>query len=102
MEVKGIGLDAKTRCHHYHTRKDIVAIRFYCCKEYYACIKCHEETADHDVEVWPAALQSEKAILCGNCHEELSIKTYRSSVQCPSCGHEFNPGCQLHDHYYFE
>ncbi|WP_347861389.1 CHY zinc finger protein [Salimicrobium sp. PL1-032A] len=101
MEVKGINLDAETRCHHYHTRKDVVAIRFYCCNEYYACIKCHEALAGHEVKVWPESEQSAQAILCGHCRTELSIETYRSTVRCPSCAHDFNPGCRNHDACYF-
>lgn len=102
MNVKGIGVDEKTRCHHYHSPKDVVAIRFYCCDEYYACIKCHQEMADHQVEVWPRGEQSAEAVLCGNCNREMSIELYKNEDRCPFCKHPFNPGCSLHFPYYFE
>lgn len=37
MTVKGVALDANTRCRHYGTDKDIIAIKFKCCETFYAC-----------------------------------------------------------------
>ncbi|SIS49137.1 CHY zinc finger protein [Salimicrobium flavidum] len=102
MNVKGIEMDDKTRCRHYHSAEDVVAIRFYCCGEYYACIKCHEELAGHEVEVWPIEEQETRGIFCGNCQEELLITLYKARSQCPNCNHNFNPGCKAHFPYYFE
>ena len=45
--VLGPVVDEMTRCVHYRTEVDIVAIKFACCNEYYPCHRCHEETADH-------------------------------------------------------
>ena len=45
--VLGPVVDDMTRCVHYNTPVDIVAI-FACCGEYYPCHLCHQETAGHD------------------------------------------------------
>lgn len=44
----------------------------------------------------------EKAILCGRCHEELSIATYLAHDTCPHCHAAWNPRCEGHYHLYFE
>ncbi|MCH5600260.1 CHY zinc finger protein [Niabella ginsengisoli] len=53
IEVKGPVVDEHTRCIHYHSEEDVIAIKMKCCNEYYPCIKCHNETADHAAAVWP-------------------------------------------------
>lgn len=50
--VHGIELDALSRCAHYHSSLDIIAIRMACCGEYYACKQCHEALAGHVIRVW--------------------------------------------------
>ena len=101
--VRGIGLDAQTRCAHYHGDSDIIAIRMKCCGIYYACKDCHEALADHPIQVWPCAEWDQPAILCGACGRELSIEDYmRSGYRCPACQANFNPGCRHHSHFYFE
>ena len=100
--VLGKTIDLQTRCVHYHSEKDIIAIKFKCCGDYYPCYECHEETAGHVAKVWPKNEWSEKAVLCGACGAELTIHQYLSTNhQCPVCGHAFNPKCNLHHHYYF-
>lgn len=101
-EVHGATVDAHTRCRHYHTALDIVAIRFACCGEYYPCWKCHEEYADHPIKVWPADAFDTRAILCGMCGHELTITEYLPAECCPHCGARFNPRCHAHAHLYFE
>ena len=49
-EVFGPTVDDHTRCVHYATELDIIAIRFACCDRYYPCHLCHSETADHPAE----------------------------------------------------
>ena len=34
-DVKGNGVDKETRCLHYHSEVDRIAIKFYCCNSYY-------------------------------------------------------------------
>ena len=100
--VSGIHLDSKTRCIHYHGPLDIVAVKMYCCQEYFACISCHDETADHPARPWPLSEREAKAVMCGNCSYEMSIKTYLKVNECPKCRAPFNPRCGLHYHLYFE
>src|SRR5712664_59058 len=40
-EVRGVEVDAQTRCVHYRSTVDIVAIKMRCCGVYYACKDCH-------------------------------------------------------------
>jgi uncharacterized CHY-type Zn-finger protein len=102
-DVYGIDLDAQTRCCHYHSRLDIVAIKMKCCGLYYACRECHDALADHAAEVWPLSEWDQAAVLCGACGTELSVRQYLDcSSRCPACEASFNPGCQNHSHLYFE
>ena len=102
-DVKGKLVDKQTRCTHYHSPLDIIAIKFKCCDTYYPCFFCHEETAEHKAEVWSKHEFDTKAILCGICKHEMTINEYKNSnYKCPSCNSGFNPGCSNHDHLYFE
>ena len=102
-EVRGLKLDPQTRCAHWHSPRDIVALKMRCCGVYYACRDCHDALAGHAAEVWPRAEWNEPAVLCGACGTELSIAAYLASDDaCPACGAPFNPGCKLHRHLYFE
>ncbi|MGD7045085.1 CHY zinc finger protein [Jeotgalibacillus proteolyticus] len=102
-KISGDVLDQQTRCIHYHTQKDIIAIKFYCCNTYYPCKSCHDSHGCGNHSVWPAALFNEEAILCGACGTELTINEYLNCQSiCPACSSSFNPGCSLHASYYFE
>ncbi|WP_018394728.1 CHY zinc finger protein [Bacillus sp. 37MA] len=102
-EVRGSVLDEETRCAHYHQEIDRIAIKFYCCETYYPCHQCHEEDGCGEVQVWPKEKWEEKAVLCGGCGHELTVREYLACEStCPSCGVAFNPGCRLHKHFYFE
>ena len=103
VEVAGVDVDAQTRCRHYHSEADIVAIRFPCCDTYYPCHLCHAEVASHPPAVWKRERFGERAVLCGACGAELAIAEYlRSHAACPVCGARFNPGCAAHRHLYFD
>lgn len=99
--VRGPIVDRQTRCIHYRSPLDVVAIRFACCGEYYPCHLCHEGTAGHPSRPWPAGSDHESAILCGVCGAELTIGEYRNATACPRCDAAFNPGCALHHPLYF-
>jgi uncharacterized CHY-type Zn-finger protein len=102
-EVKGKPVDDQTRCEHYHSLLDIIAIKFKCCNEYYPCNQCHEETAGHKAIAWKKDEWNNKAILCGVCKKELTINEYlQSNNHCPHCNAAFNPNCSRHYHLYFE
>ena len=101
-EVFGLQLDPQTRCLHYHSPLDIVAIKMKCCGLFYACKDCHIALAGHPIEPWPSSEFHEQAILCGSCRATLSISAYLSSNSgCPACHAPFNPACRNHHHFYF-
>lgn len=102
-EVAGSVIDHETRCAHYHSELDIIAIKFYCCNSYFPCFQCHEESGCGSPKVWPLERFDDKAILCGSCGHELTISEYLTSdYKCPACNAKFNPGCGLHKELYFE
>lgn len=101
--VLGVDVDVQTRCAHWRSPLDIVAIRMKCCGVYWACKDCHAALAGHAIEVWPRAAWEERAVLCGACGAELTIRGYLASPDaCPACDAPFNPGCRHHHHCYFE
>jgi uncharacterized CHY-type Zn-finger protein len=103
LTVHGLELDAETRCVHWRSALDIVAIKMKCCGLYYACRDCHDVLAGHAIARWPESEWDENAILCGACGVELSIRAYlECGDACPACKAPFNPGCRHHRHFYFE
>ena len=103
ITVLGSLIDDNTRCVHYHSPTDVIAIRFKCCHAYYPCFKCHEETAGHAAEVWKKEEWDTQAIYCGICKNEMTIEQYvNSGNHCPYCNGSFNPNCSRHYHLYFE
>ena len=86
QQVKGKLVDEHTRCVHYHSLLDVIAIKFKCCGEYYPCYNCHEEEADHEHEVWKKNEFDSRAILCGVCNNKMTIHEYLAcDNHCPSC-----------------
>jgi uncharacterized CHY-type Zn-finger protein len=103
VEIKGKIIDSETRCVHYHSSQDIIAIKFKCCHEYYACYECHKETTEHEPTTWTKGERNITAIKCGVCKLEMTIETYlQSGNHCPACHAAFNPKCANHYHLYFD
>ncbi|HLY05534.1 MAG TPA: CHY zinc finger protein [Rhizomicrobium sp.] len=101
--VLGLNVDPETRCAHYHSPRDVVAIRMKCCNVWYACRDCHDALAGHVAQQWPRAERDVTAILCGVCGAQTSIRSYlKSADACLFCDAPFNPGCREHHHLYFE
>lgn len=103
--VLGAVVDAQTRCEHYRGERDVVALRFACCGEFFPCFECHEQSAGHPAERWTAADLAERAVLCGVCAHRLSVDEYLrlgEDPACPACEARFNPGCRLHHERYFD
>lgn len=101
--VNGKLIDSETRCAHYNSPLDIIAIKMKCCIQYYACIDCHNELETHEVIIWSKNEFDTKAILCGACKAELTINEYLACDNtCPNCKSLFNPKCSNHYHYYFD
>lgn len=102
QRVRGAVMDAETRCEHWHSELDIIAIKFKCCGEWFPCFECHSALAGHAASVWREDEREAKAILCGACGRQLSIKQYLNcDSTCPKCRSKFNPGCTTHYHLYF-
>lgn len=102
-KIFGVNVDAQTRCEHYHSALDIIAIKFKCCREWYSCFDCHKALTNHESQVWPATENDAFAIICGGCGYQLSIREYFDCDSiCPKCARHFNPGCANHYHLYFE
>ena len=103
VPLRGVAVDGETRCHHYNTRQDVVAIRFPCCDTYYPCHACHDDCTTHDAERWPPDRFDEPAVLCGSCRETLTVAEYLDCDDaCPDCGAAFNSGCADHTDRYFD
>lgn len=103
VTVIGVDVDSETRCAHYHTERDIIAIEHKCCARWFSCIDCHRELAAHPAEVWPKEDFNTPAILCGACGHQLTISEYlESGSTCSQCSRKFNPACALHHDLYFE
>lgn len=103
MHVHGENVDPHTRCAHYHTTVDIIAIKMRCCGRFYACYDCHSSLAGHPPARWTSAELGERAVLCGACRHALTIEEYLDcGYRCPACQAQFNPRCALHHHLYFD
>jgi uncharacterized CHY-type Zn-finger protein len=103
LKIYGENIDDETRCKHYHTVEDVIAIKMHCCNKYYACIACHLENETHAASVWPKETFHTNAIYCGVCKSQMSITNYLASDNtCPNCKASFNPKCSNHYHLYFE
>lgn len=102
-DVLGVEVDSETRCIHYHKEIDRIAIKFYCCNQYFPCFECHTLCGCGEAKLWPKNHFDQKAVLCGNCGYELTTAQYLNcQSKCPQCQSDFNPGCSLHAHLYFE
>ena len=103
QDVRGVDLDPQTRCAHWHSPLDIVALKLRCCGTYYACRDCHDALAAHAAQLWPVADRDVPAVLCGACGHQMIAAAYLACEdRCPACAAPFNPGCKLHRHLYFE
>ena len=118
VPLRGVAVDPDTRCAHWDSALDVVALRFGCCGVFSPCHACHAATADHDPELWPRPRFDDPAVLCGVCGTTLSARAYLDGDSegrspsasratpdddaCPACGAAFNPGCRRHRDRYFE
>jgi uncharacterized CHY-type Zn-finger protein len=103
MTVRGVSVTDQTRCVHYDSDLDVVAVRFKCCDTFYACLRCHDALANHPPLRWSKSEREINAIYCGTCQGTMSIREYIGcGNRCPLCGAAFNAGCADHYHFYFE
>lgn len=102
VPLRGVQVDADTRCAHYDGPRDRIALRFACCGVYYPCFQCHRATTTHDAERWPGERRHEPAVLCGDCYRTMSAAAYLQCDHiCPHCAAAFNPECAAHHDRYF-
>ncbi|MFC8730854.1 CHY zinc finger protein [Luteimicrobium sp. NPDC057192] len=99
--VRGAVVDDETRCIHWSSPLDVVALRFWCCAVWYPCFECHEDDADHPARPRPRSAWDEPSALCGVCGHVMTTPEYRASDACSRCAAPFNPGCRTHAHLYF-
>lgn len=102
--IKGKLVDNESRCVHWHSTLDVIALRFKCCDQFYACYSCHDECETHEVEKYSVCTDSNASvplIICGVCKLQMTFPQYQA-LQCPRCSAHFNPGCKLHYHLYFD
>ncbi|OEG19518.1 hypothetical protein BCR23_02175 [Enterococcus quebecensis] len=101
-KIYGITLDTSGRCIHYDLIEDVIANKCYYCKKYYACHLCHNQQENHEFYPWPIVQDlTDKVVLCGVCHHEMTYAEYTSFENCPNCEHAFNLNCRKHKHLYF-
>ena len=83
-KIYGLLVDNESRCQHYHTELDIVALKCFDCLKYYACYQCHDSLEEHSFRAYPCHLKQDKVLICG---------VYQ---------HAFNLACSKHYDIYFE
>jgi uncharacterized CHY-type Zn-finger protein len=90
-------------CAHWHSEKDVVALKCPCHNEFHPCLLCHEDKYGIPPERWPEeSWAQEKAIWCRVCETALTIVDYMTcNSTCPKCGVAFNPRCRNHWPLYF-
>lgn len=99
MKIRGVDVDEQGRCAHYRSERDIVANRCATCDDYWACHACHAELTVHPFG--RMRIDAPASVLCGNCRHTMGYGVYSQATACPSCGHDFNPGCSMHSSLYF-
>lgn len=77
-----------TRClNSKHILNAQVSIRSPCCKQWFDCAECHEETQDHRLRK-----TSEMAFMCKKCHKAFrkDMSNYDESDEyCPHCDNHY-------------
>ena len=101
-QINGLLVDDQSRCQHYHSTLDIVALKCFECLKYYACYQCHDCLEKHSFRAYPCQLKQDKVLICGVCRHEMTIEEYQDVEACPNCHRAFNPACSKHYDIYFD
>lgn len=102
IQIYGHLVDKESRCQHYHSQLDVVGLKCFECRKYYACYRCHDDLEQHLFSAYPLHQNEDKVVICGVCRSEMTFSEYRASMFCPSCQATFNPGCEKHYSIYFK
>lgn len=78
MIIYGINLDSKRRCKHYHTKRDVVALKCGKCQDYFACYQCHNQLRNHPFE--SVSVKAASPVLCGSCYHFLTFAEYKKGL----------------------
>ena len=107
--VHSLAVYADSKCAHYHSELDIVALRHPCCGKFYACVACHDALESHRAAPWPRSRWGEPAVCCGACGTVITVLAYmdryaqnEAAVTCPACSSGWNPKCKRHWTRYFD
>ncbi len=84
IQVYGDILDEETRCQHYHSERDIIALKCFACQKYYPCFLCHDRYEDHAFLAYPVRRSEDRVVLCGHCRTELTISQYPWLLRIPA------------------
>ena len=91
FSVLGMDVDWQNRCEHCTSPLDVVAFRYKCCDLYYACVKCHEVLAEHEIVIWGKTDYETLGVLCGICCTESTMGEYLAgNDRCPNCKTAFD------------
>ena len=101
-KIYGLLVDNESRCQHYHTELDIVALKCFGCLKYYACYQCHDSLEEHIAFELILVISSRTRSLCGVYQHEMVIDEYQEAIVCPNCHSAFNLACSKHYDIYFE
>jgi uncharacterized CHY-type Zn-finger protein len=52
INALGIDVDYQNCCENYTSHLDVVAFRYKCCGRHYACARCYEVLAGHEIVLW--------------------------------------------------
>ncbi|KAF2685055.1 hypothetical protein K458DRAFT_442269 [Lentithecium fluviatile CBS 122367] len=70
-----------------HVLNAQVAIRAPCCRKWFDCAECHQETADHDLQqVFEMVFACKK---CKKCFRKDAREFEESDEYCPHCDNHF-------------
>ena len=73
---KGLSEHSETRCSHWHSPRDVLALAAPCCGgDFFACAQCHDEVTGHVLQPWPSDTPlATHALLCGK--EDVKVIPY--------------------------
>ena len=91
-------MDFLNRCEHCTSHLNLLALCYRCCGQYYACVRCHDVLAGHEIVIRDKADYETQAVLYGVCRAEFGLEDdLAGDDRCPSCKTQFNPEIKASD-----